>query len=254
MIKRILATTVALTIGLLSFIPTPVVAKSTNSEAYIPSATSILLITKELQTAVREYAAQVESAQIMIDAAEDLEYEPDHPILLAAKEEYNLAKDNYDYYKARLDQEKDKWEEKQDEYGAATDIWIYLKDLGYSDYVCAGIMGNLMSEVGGQTLDIQYWLTSTDGYFGMCQWSKGYNEVWGADLAGQCDFLRDTIEYEFNTYGYKYKKGFDYAQFLELESAEEAAYAFAKCYERCGVNFQKIRKTNATKAYEYFVN
>ena len=129
-----------------------------------------------------------------------------------------------------------------------------MKDLGWNDYVCAGIMGNLMAEVGGQTLDIQYWLQG-NGYYGMCQWNKAYRSgVWGADLTGQCDFLRDTIKYEIDTFGYAYKKGFNLNSFLALSNERDAALAFAKCYERCGSGTYTIRQNNAEKAYDYFVN
>ena len=42
----------------------------------------------------------------------------------------------------------------KDKYPEAYKIWHYLKKLGYNDYVCAGIMGNIMAECGGQTLNI----------------------------------------------------------------------------------------------------
>ena len=111
-----------------------------------------------------------------------------------------------------------------------------------------------MAEVGGQTLDIQYWLKG-NGYYGMCQWNKAYCEgVWGADLAGQCDFLRDTIKYEIDTFGYAYQKGFNFESFLNMSNERDAAKAFAKCYERCGSSTYNIRMNNAEKAYDYFVN
>ena len=128
-----------------------------------------------------------------------------------------------------------------------------MKSLGWNDYVCAGIIGNLMAEVGGQTLDIRYTLSSS-GYYGMCQWSRGYGKVWGAGLDTQCDFLRDTIKYEFDTYGFKYQKGFNFNSFLNMDDAQQAALAFAKCYERCASGSYNIRQKNALKAYDYFVN
>ena len=112
-----------------------------------------------------------------------------------------------------------KWATKAAEYPAATQIWRYMKAQGWNDYVCAGIMGNLMTEVGGQTLDIRYTLSSS-GYYGMCQWSRGYSQVWGAGLETQCDFLRDTIKYEFDTYGFKYQKGFNFNSFLNMTDAQ----------------------------------
>lgn len=149
--------------------------------------------------------------------------------------------------------EEAKWATKSAEYPVATQIWRYMKDLGWNDYVCAGIMGNLMAEVGGQTLDIRYTLSSS-GYYGMCQWSRGYSEVWGAGLETQCDFLRDTIKYEFDTYGSKYQKGFNFNSFLNMTSAQEAALAFAKSYERCASGSYRVRQNNAIKAYNYFVS
>ena len=128
-----------------------------------------------------------------------------------------------------------------------------MKELGWNDYVCAGIMGNLMAEVGGQTLNIQYWLRG-NGYYGMCQWNRGYSKVWGADLATQCNFLRDTIKYDLDTFGYAYAKGFNYNSFLNMSNEREGAKAFAKCYERCSSSTYTIRQNNATRAYEYFVN
>ena len=148
--------------------------------------------------------------------------------------------------------EETKWATKAAEYPAATQIWRYMKAQGWNDYVCAGIMGNLMAEVGGQTLDIRYTLSSS-GYYGMCQWSRGYSQIWGAGLETQCDFLRDTIKYEFDTYGFKYQKGFNFNSFLNMTDAQQAALAFAKSYERCGSGSYGVRQKNALKAYNYFV-
>lgn len=148
--------------------------------------------------------------------------------------------------------EEAKWATKAAEYPAATQIWRYMKAQGWNDYVCAGIMGNLMAEVGGQTLNIRYTLSS-GSYYGMCQWSRGYSQVWGAGLETQCDFLRDTIKYEFDTYGSKYQKGFNFNSFLNMTDAQQAALAFAKSYERCGSGSYGVRQKNALKAYNYFV-
>ena len=148
--------------------------------------------------------------------------------------------------------EEAKWATRAAEYPVATQIWRYMKAQGWNDYVCAGIMGNLMAEVGGQTLNIRYTLSSGT-YYGMCQWSRGYSQVWGAGLETQCDFLRDTIKYEFDTYGSKYQKGFNFNSFLNMTDAQQAALAFAKSYERCGSGSYGIRQKNALKAYNYFV-
>lgn len=142
------------------------------------------------------------------------------------------------------------------EYPVAEYIWQYMKDLGWNDYVCAGVMGNLMAEVGGQTLNIQYNLYSSDGgYYGMCQWSKKYHSgIYGInDLNTQCDYLRDTIKYEIDTFGYKYQTNFNLEAFLNLTDAQQAALAFAKTYERCASGSYAVRQRNAITAYNYFV-
>lgn len=145
------------------------------------------------------------------------------------------------------------WSQKMTEYPTATTIWRAMKAQGWNDYVCAGIMGNMMAEVGGQTLNLRYAL-STGTYYGICQWSRGYSEVWGAGLDTQINFLIKTIKYEFDTYGSKYQKGFNFNSFLNLRDCRAASLAFSKCYERCASKTYSIRQNNAVKAYNYFVN
>lgn len=142
------------------------------------------------------------------------------------------------------------------EYAIAKEIWNYLKNLGYNDYVCAGILGNMMSEVGGNTLDIQYWLYNPTGaYYGCCQWSMYYfPEIGGADLNTQLNFLRDTIRLNIDMFGNNYQQGFNYDKFLTLTDERAAALAFADCYERGAPQYNQSRINNATVAYNYFVN
>lgn len=213
----------------------------------------------QLQVLIEAERADQEAAHELAESARKLGWpEESEPIVSAKNEWWNtqLAIEAYDarYQELYAESEEAKWATKAAEYPAATQIWRYMKDLGWNDYVCAGIMGNLMAEVGGQTLDIQYWLQG-NGYYGMCQWNKAYRSgVWGADLTDQCDFLRDTIKYEIDTFGYAYQKGFNFESFLNMSNEREAAKAFAKCYERCGSSTYTIRQNNAEKAYDYFVN
>ena len=213
----------------------------------------------QLQVLIEAERADQEAAHELAESARKLGWpEESEPIASAKNEWWNaqLAIEVYDarYKELYAESEEAKWATKAAEYPAATQIWRYMKDLGWNDYVCAGIMGNLMAEVGGQTLDIQYWLKG-NGYYGMCQWNKAYcNGVWDADLTGQCNFLRDTIKYEIDTFGYAYKKGFNLDSFLAMSNERDAALAFAKCYERCGSGSYTIRQNNAEKAYDYFVN
>ncbi len=137
----------------------------------------------------------------------------------------------------------------EEEYKDAKFIWNYLKDLGYSNTICAGILGNIMVEVGGNTLDLQPFARDGD-YYGMCQW-KGeyYPEVTGATLEEQCNYLRDTIEYEIRVFSRYYS----YKDFLAIDNVREAALVFANSYERCSEKTYELRQDCAEVAYEYFV-
>lgn len=213
----------------------------------------------QLQILIEAERANQETAHELAESARKLGWPEESEPIVSAKNEWWNAQLAIEVYNARYQElyaeyEEAKWTTKAAEYPAATQIWRYMKDLGWNDYVCAGIMGNLMAEVGGQTLNIQYWLYGNN-YYGMCQWNKAYcNKVWGADLVGQCDFLSDTIKYEIDTFGYAYAKGFNFDSFLAMSNERDAALAFAKCYERCGSGSYTIRQNNAEKAYDYFVN
>lgn len=240
---------------------------------------------EELITMIDEAKATKDHAHTMAESARALGWENNDKLIKELQEMWHEADEDQVKYQGSLDEilaneaeaarkaeeerlaaeaaqkaaeeearraEEAKWATKAAEYPAATQIWRYMKAQGWNDYVCAGIMGNLMAEVGGQTLDIRYTLSSS-GYYGMCQWSRGYSQVWGAGLETQCDFLRDTIKYEFDTYGFKYQKGFNFNSFLNMTDAQQAALAFAKSYERCGSGSYGVRQKNALKAYNYFV-
>ena len=176
----------------------------------------------------------------MAEAARTLNYEEGHDIIVLAKQEYIEANRLKTKYQNIYDDLIELWGQKEEEYPTAAYIWSYFKDLGYSSEVCAGILGNIMTEAGGNTLDINA-TVSTNRYYGMCQWNKAYSDVWGASLEEQCDYLRDTIEYEFKIFGYAYKKDFDYNDFLELTNIKKAALAFCKVYERCSSASYNVR-------------
>lgn len=206
-----------------------------------------------LQTRMEEQLVLMDAAHNMAESARTLGYAEDHAVIILAQDEWWEAYHWWETYQAIYNDLSSQWAVKESEYPAAAYIWSYFKSLGYSDYVCAGIMGNLMAEAGGQTLAIQYDAMSP-GYYGMCQWSKAYTEVWYASLEEQCVFLQQTIQYELDTYGYAYKRGFNYEKFLQLTDCEQVALAFAKCYERCHKASYTTRQRNSIIAYNYFVS
>lgn len=240
---------------------------------------------EELTTLITEAQSIKDNAHTMADSARALGWEEDDKLIKELQEKWHEANEDQVKYQGYLDEilaneaeaarkaeeerlaaeaaqkaaeeearraEEAKWATKAAEYPAATQIWRYMKAQGWNDYVCAGIMGNIMAEVGGQTLNIRYTLSS-NGYYGMCQWNRQYSNIWGAGLESQCDYLRDTIKYEIDTFGFNYQKGFKFNSFLNMTDAQQAALAFAKAYERCASGSYGVRQKNALKAYNYFV-
>lgn len=149
--------------------------------------------------------------------------------------------------------EAEKWTARRAEYPIATKVWLFMKnELGWNDYICAGVMGNLMAETGGQTLNLKPGLYA-GSYYGICQWSSTYYpQVIGTGLDTQLQFLKNTVKKEFDTYGKLYQSGMKYEDFIRMTGCRSTALAFAKVYERCNSKHYAIRQTNAEKAYAYF--
>lgn len=209
---------------------------------------------KELRELMEECEANMTAAHNMAEAARALGYEESHDVIELASEEWERANELYVRYKEIYDEENAIWVARAEEYPVATYVWQFLDDAGYNDYVIAGIIGNMMVECGGHTLALQPYIYSVDGYYGLCQWSRGYQDrVGDTDTEYQCQFLLDTIVYEIDTYGHLYKRGFDYSSFISLTNEKDAAFAFARSYERCGFMSYGVRRACATTAYNYFV-
>ena len=139
----------------------------------------------------------------------------------------------------------------------ASQVWTYLKSYGYSDSVAAGIIGNMMRECGGDTLDLDWDIVghyNGDEFYGLCQWCLRYTPAGfkNSTIKEQCDYLHRTIESEFATYGVNYN-GITYSEFLKADT-RTAAIAFERVYERCGdyANEDTRRANNAETAYKKF--
>ena len=209
---------------------------TTISEAYIPSETTLLESSTSIEVTTEEATTREEpTTQSNETGTSRVENHPTtttEPTTQAPKPTTNKSK-----------------------YPVATEVWNYMKALGWSDAVCAGIMGNMMAEVGGHTLNLKYdAYDKNKAYYGLCQWSgKYYPQIQGTDLKTQCDFLRDTIKKQIDIYGKRYASGMNYKEFLKLEDPKEVALCFAIAYERCSSATYSVRQTNAVKAYDYFV-
>lgn len=240
--------------------------QNTFSESYIHSEKSVIIEKdlssrhlstttdpKKLKALIQECNQLIDSANRMIQSGRELGYKDNHPVILLAKDEINQLTTNLQEYKARL--ERIRWNQRITEYPAASLVWLELKDYGYSDMVCAGIIGNMMAECGGQTLNLVITENSHSGFYGLCQWSlKYYSEAKDMSLEAQCCLLNDTLEGQMNDYGYLYKDDFNYKSFINLTSIKEIAISFATCYERCGSGSYDVRAANAQIAYDYFTS
>lgn len=141
------------------------------------------------------------------------------------------------------------------EHYYASQVWQYYRWRGFSPEVVAGIIGNMMVETSGGTLDLKPRIYNPSrGYYGLCQWSLYYKPFMAdTDFDYQLSYLLEDMSVEFKNFGFCYKKGFTYDDFLELETPEDAALAFAKVYERCASGTYGWRKTCARDAYDYFM-
>lgn len=215
--------------------PRPVPLDSDEAGQYLRSYQSQVVMYEERIEEVSQY----ESIEDYIDDLEDNRQE---------------CIDNYKYFSEYyelllIEEEEAEWEQRYEEYPEATTIWLYLTvEMGYNNYVAAGVLGNIMNEAGGNSLNINPSAQNPAGYYGICQWNSSmYGDVWYCNLIEQLDYLNNTIEYEFNCYG-----NMSYESFCNLTDEREAALSFARSYERCSSASYGRRQNNATTALNYF--
>lgn len=253
-------------------------AATTTSEAQIPSVNNVILEpierelvdTENLDELVKLIDKAKENmglAHQMAQSCRNLGYPEYYSVIKLAKLEWEQANQAYTHYSSiynKLIQEQEeqrkaaeeaRWAQKMNEHPTSTTVWRYLTEtLGYNEYVAAGILGNMIRECGGATLDLQWWVIGGKSYYGICQWYRGYSNVWGKDLNGQLDYLASTIKYQIDTFGYAYRKGFNYDQFLQIKDVSQAALAFSKTYERGASYTHSYGQKYAMMAWNYFMS
>lgn len=160
-------------------------------------------------------------------------------------------------FDAQPSQEELLWAKRWEECPVATEIWLQMKSYGWTDAACAGIMGNIMRETGGDTLiyirsDIY---NKSKSHYGLCQWAKRYypdiqpTDTWTPSTAEQVEFLRYTI---LNQKTLHHSYGFTEEYLLTATDYHEVAKRFCDGYERPAENSTR-RENNAEKAWRYFV-
>lgn len=250
---------------------------TTISEANIPSETTpveevVILDAVEVErvdptsydhanTLLEEAESRLETAQAVLNGLTTLGYEPDHPAVVLAHTEVDNSTSDLAYYQEKMVEweEIHKWEVRKAEYPAATEAWLIMsEEFGWSDAVCAGIIGNLMAECGGcWTQDLE-WQINTKHGMGMVQWIGGRRNqlvaLYGENptVRDQMMFMRDEL-YGLNGVTKQVTES-QLNEIMNASSPEECAYAFAAYYERCASQHRAPRKGYARTAYEYFVD
>ena len=276
-----LAATIAITASANQSIPTEPVA--TISEAYIPSESSepvleiepeeeIIILEvvevervepatlEEANTALEDAIFRRDTTKSVYEGLLLLGYDTEHPAVVMAKTDFENAEADVEYYTEQqlIRQEEENWRVRAEEYPIATQAWLYMKnELGFSDIVCAGIMGNMMAECGGcWTSDLDWDVSSSSGY-GMIQWLGGRKQqlfsIYGSNpsVENQLDFVKDEL---YGTNGVtKQVTDSQLDKIMNAETSEDCAYAFACYYERCSEGHRWVRRDYARRAYEYFV-
>lgn len=152
-----------------------------------------------------------------------------------------------------------KWAARKAEYPVATEVWLYMKDnFGWSDKVCAGIMGNMMAEIAGGTLNFNRWNIDKSSGYGMIQWigsrRTGIKNRYGSapSVEEQLLYMRDEM---FGSNGVKQQiTDRQLEAIMNGESPEQIAYDFARYFERCASFSYNRRRDYARIAYNYFVD
>jgi len=132
------------------------------------------------------------------------------------------------------------------EYPVACEVWQIIRSWGWNEAVAAGIIGNMMTECGGLTLDLDWDLyDDTWMYYGLCMWSLYWApETSGMSIEQQMTYLYNTIETNMNYFGGSLD------EFLKITDPGYAALYFQWYYE-VGVS-SETRYSGALEAYEYF--
>ena len=254
---------------------------ATISEVYIPSEPTettepeveeviildVVEVERVVPTTLEEANQLLEDAIFRKDTAVSvyegllfLGYTEDHPAVVMAKTNVEKAEADCEFYEENqaICQEAYNWEVRASEYPVTTQVWLYMKEeCGWSDTVCAGIMGNMMAECGGCWTSDLHWNVSSSSGYGMIQWLGGRKQqlfnIYGSSpsIEDQLNFMKDEL---FGTNGVtKQVTDSQLDKIINADNPEDCAYAFSCYFERCGEDHRWVRRDYARRAYDYFV-
>jgi hypothetical protein len=134
-------------------------------------------------------------------------------------------------------------------------------EFGWSEETCAGILGNMMAEIGGGTLNLNNWASDSSSGYGLIQWVgnrySGIKTRYGnkPTVEQQLNYMRDEL---YGTNGVTQQVNTKELNIIlnksGSETPERIAYIFACYYERCVSYARAPRKGYARIAYDYFVD
>lgn len=147
------------------------------------------------------------------------------------------------------------------EYPEAQLIWNTMISWGWTPETCAGIIGNMMAEIGGGTLNLSNWNSNGGCGYGLIQWTGSRRSIikgrYGSypTIEQQLIFMRDEL---FGINGTHQQVSPSVLNKIMNtngnETPESIAFCFASNYERCASRYRAKRQRYARIAYEYFMN
>jgi hypothetical protein len=146
-------------------------------------------------------------------------------------------------------------------YPEAQLIWNTMISWGWTPETCAGIIGNMMAEIGGGTLDLSDWNSNGGCGYGLIQWTDGRRSAiksrYGSypTIEQQLIFMRDELFGTNNTHQQVSSSVLNKIMNTNgNETPESIALCFASNYERCASQHRAKRQGYARTAYDYFMN
>ena len=147
------------------------------------------------------------------------------------------------------------------EYPEAQLIWDTMISWGWTAETCAGIIGNMMAEIGGGTLNLSNWNSNGGCGYGLIQWTGSRRSLlksrYGSypNIEQQLIFMRDELFGINNTCQQVSSSVLDKIMNTNgNETPESIAFCFASNYERCASRYRAKRQGYARIAYEYFMS
>lgn len=222
----------------------------------LPIQYNLYATSEEVSLAIEEINTYRENLVSTIEIYADTEI-----VLMAEIKRIEEIRLQYELNYTNLKAEEDKWAQREAEYPEATFIWRYMREeFQWSPEVCAGIIGNMMSECGGQTLKgLSNWNTDDDSGYGLIQWIGGRRKAIEAkygshpSIEEQLIFMKDEMYGTNGVTNQLYVDGWLEA-IMDSETPEQAAARFACYFERPASTYYGVRQRNARVAYDYFVD